>query len=182
GGGDLVGVGGGGGLDRDLVARPEVVQAVEGVPGGDPVCGHCEVADLARQCRTWHVTGPQGQLGQARGLEEGEPPRRAEPWDADEREGLPGDQVEPGGDRPGAAVGPPFPLQLTGEGVLMLACLLRGAPQQVRKEQHHYGSSGDTALAEDTKHSPHCAITHSKEGDRGPAQVDPYRTACPGWG
>ena len=76
---------------------------------------------------------------------------------------------------------PRFPLQLTGEGVLMLACLLCGTPEQIRQEQHHHGSSGDTALTEDTKHSPHCAFTHSTEWP-GPTRVERDRPRAPAGG
>src|SRR6266568_383507 len=154
-GGDPVHIGGERGVDQDPVAWPEVVEVVEGVPGGYPMSCHREVADLPRQRRTWHVAGPKGQLGKVGPLHDGEPPPPAKLGDADEREGLAYNQLQPGSDRRGGTC-PPFTLQLSGEGMLMLTCLQRSTPDQVHEEKHNDGPCGDTALTEDAKHGPHC--------------------------
>src|SRR5215469_9635017 len=147
--GDPVGIGSGRGYDHDPVAGPELVEVVEGVPGGDPVRGYGEVADLAGQRCAGYVPGSEGQLREAGPLHNGEPPVQAEPGYPDEREGLPGDQVKPGGGRLGVALVSPLPLQLAGEGVLVRAGGQRGAPQQVRQEQQQDSPSGEAALTED---------------------------------
>ena len=110
---------------------------------------HGEAADLAGKCGTGHVAGPKGQLGQAGPLYDGEPPVLAEPGYADERERLLGDQVKPGGGRPGVAVGMPLPLQLGGEGMLVRAGGQGGAPQQITLGTAARRPGGEAALTED---------------------------------
>src|SRR6266536_191112 len=87
--------------------------------GFPAVTGHGEVAELPGPLGAGHVAGAHVELGQGGALDQGVPPLPAEGGDPDERERLPGGDVEllgPGADGI-AATGSPLPLlvQLTGQ-------------------------------------------------------------------